>query len=119
EGEERHSELLEELERDLGLPARERLGLASAEPRPVEGLAAEHVRAGPAERVPPADGDPELIRHALAEDEPVGVVEAVRERLVRLRPSVPDAIDVREERLGHDSTSSAHGRSAKRARTSP
>ena len=69
EGEEGHAEQLEHLEGDIGLELR--LLHRVAEPRPQEGRAAERIGAGPGEGVPVADGEAEVILHALAEDLPV------------------------------------------------
>ena len=54
------------------------------EPRPVERPDAEHVHAGPRERVPEADAGPEVVLHPLAEDQPVGLVDLEREGIGRV-----------------------------------
>ncbi len=60
------------------------IGSPPAHPGPQEGLAAERVAARPDEAVPVADGEAELVLHALAEDHAVGVVPAVGERAARV-----------------------------------
>ena len=95
EAEERHAELLEELERGLHLrPRRPAIGSDVDErrvPRPVERAGAEDVEAVPVERVPVADartaGDRAIVRPG---DDPVGVVPAERERVVAVGALVAD-----------------------------
>ena len=103
EREERHAELVDELERgrDLRPCGRQRIA-GGAQPRPVERPGPEHVRARPVERVPQAYGDAEVVRHPLAEDEPVGLVDRVGQRVGRADAAKADAAgNVREEVVCH------------------
>jgi hypothetical protein len=84
EGEERRAEDAEHLEGGVGLGLRPVHPLA--EPRPLEGLAAEGVVARPDEIVPVADRDAQLLGHRPAHHHPVGLVEAVGERVVARLP---------------------------------
>ena len=98
EGEERHAEQVEHLEGDVGLHLRAFHLVRGVHPRTEEGLAAEGVAARPAERVPVADGEAELVLHPLAEHLLVRVVPAVGEALPL---PVPDRILLGEEWSGH------------------
>ena len=91
EAEERHAELLEELERgvELGLGGEHRLE-SRIVPRAVEGPRTEHVRPGPGERMPQADGDAEVVLHPLAEDQPIGLVDLEGQRVGRVEPTEAD-----------------------------
>ena len=91
--------LVEELEGRVELRARgDHRRQPRVEPGPVERPDAEHVGARPVERVPQADGDPEVVLHALAEDEPVRLVDLERERIGRIEPAEGDRPrHVREE----------------------
>jgi hypothetical protein len=72
------------------------------EPGPVERAGAEHVLTGRSERMPHAHGDPEVVLHALAEDEPIGLVDLVRQRIARLEAAEGDpGCHFREEALSH------------------
>ena len=64
---------------------------AAAEPRPLEGLAAERVAARPGEAVPVGDRDAQLVLHALAEHHAVGLVEAEGQRVVAVGALERDA----------------------------
>src|SRR5207247_10037479 len=67
-----------------------------------EGADAEDIRAGPVERVPPADGAPEVILHPLAEDEPVGLVDLEGQGIGRVEAGVWDPPGhLGEERVAH------------------
>ena len=78
------AELREELERDGHLLAgRVHLVTRVADPRPVERPDTEHVHPGPGERVPEADAGPEVVLHPRAEDEAVGFIDLVGERIRR------------------------------------
>ena len=95
--------LVEELEGgvELGPPGRQRIQ-PGAEPGPVERAGAEHVLTGRSERMPHAHGDPEVVLHALAEDEPIGLVDLVRQRIARLEAAEGDpGCHFREEALCH------------------
>ena len=96
-------ELRQELERgvDLHLGRDERVE-PRREPRSVERADAEDVRARPRERVPKARADPEVVLHALAEHRPVGLVDAERQRVRRVRAAERDPPrNAREEGLAH------------------
>ncbi len=100
---ERDTELGDELERGVELGSSGGQGIQPRlQPGAVERAGAEHVRAGRVERVPQADGDPEVVFHALAEHEPIGLVDLVRQRLARLEAAEGDAPrHLREEVLSH------------------
>jgi hypothetical protein len=73
----------EHLEGDVRLLLRQVHRVAGpvlGKPGPLEGLSAERVAARPNEGVPVADGEAEMILHALAEHDLVGLVEAEGER---------------------------------------
>src|SRR5712664_263675 len=97
EGVERDAQPLEEVERRLGLQARRFHGVGRSHPRTTEGGGAEGIGTGPAEGVPPADGEPELLLHALAEDLAILVVVPERERVGALRSFVTDGLDLGED----------------------
>src|SRR5207237_8801659 len=97
EGVERDAQPLEEIERRLGLQARRFHGVGRSHPRTAEGRGAEGIGTGPAEGVPPADGEPELVLHALAEDLAILVVVPERERVGALRSLVTDGLDLGED----------------------
>ena len=90
EGEERHIEQAEQLERDIGLGAGERHRIVAMVPGPQKRLAAERIAADPAERMPVADGETQMILEPPAADDTVLVVPAERERFVRLRAAIGD-----------------------------
>jgi hypothetical protein len=119
EGEEGHAEQAERLEGDLCLLARllHRVA-AGGVPAALERFAAERIEPGPDEAVPVADGEAQLVAHRATEDDTVGLVEAVAERLVRGRAEgralVGDRRIDREEAggawggLAHDGTPVGH-----------
>ncbi len=76
------------------------------QPRPVERAGAEDVEAVPVERVPVAHGEPQVFGHRAAGDDPIGVVPAEGEGIVRLEAFVADGVDVGEERCAHDGSRS-------------
>ena len=99
EREERHAQRGEELERGLDLGAR---GVHRVhplrEPGAVESADAEDVGSRPVEGVPEADGDPEMVFHARAENEPIGLVDPVGQWLGRVEAHEGDPLrDVGEE----------------------
>src|ERR1035437_1487634 len=100
---ERHTELGHELESGVELgPARDEGVQTRFEPGTVEGARAERVRARRVERMPYATRDPEVVLHALAKHEPIGLVDLVRKRIARLEAAERDALGhVREEVLSH------------------
>ncbi len=52
--------------------------------------------------MPDADADTQVVRHPLAQDEPVGVVDLERERVGGLQAAERDtALDLAEEWLAH------------------
>lgn len=72
------AELGEELESSIHLQTRRRHWIAAGlELGTIEGACPEDVAAGPVERMPIADGDPQVIFHTLAEHHPIGLVDAV------------------------------------------
>ena len=79
-----HAQLVEELEGNGHLQAR---GVHRVhrwvEPRAVQGPDAEHVATIPGERVPQAHADAQLVLHALAQDQAIGVVHLEGQRVVR------------------------------------
>jgi hypothetical protein len=99
EGEERHAELVEEVERRVQLGACGVHGIQTGgQPRSVQRSDPEHVRARPGERMPQADRDPEVVLHPLAEDQPVRVVDRVGQGIPGIRAGERDpAGDLREE----------------------
>ena len=82
----RHGELREELERGVEcvLGGGDRIGL----PSPRLGARPRAERIGPvgAERVPIANGEPQMLAHRLVADAPIGVVGLEGERIVGVRP---------------------------------
>ena len=70
-------------------------------PRSIERAGAEDVEAVPVERVPVAHGEPQVFGHRAAGDDPIGVVPAEREGIVRVEPFVADGVDVGEEWFAH------------------
>ena len=98
------ADLGEELEGDGHLRPRGRhLVAAAAEPRTIHGPGAEHVHARPGEGVPEADARPEVVLHALPEDEPIGLVDLEREWVGRLEPAEGDRPrHLGEEVLAHE-----------------
>ena len=105
----RDAQLLEELEGGGQPGARAGHRVGGPDPGPVEGAQAEHVGACPGERVPQADADPEVLLHALAEHEPVRLVDLVAERVARAEPAESDrSLDSGEERLTHSGNLQTH-----------
>ena len=99
---ERHAELGEELERGLHLllGGGHRLGTGGegGMPRPIERSRTEDVEPVPRERVPVADREAQVVLHAAAGDDTIGVVPAERKRVVAVGALVRDAVgDVGEE----------------------
>jgi hypothetical protein len=96
------AELREQFEREIRLRVCAFQRIAGAVPRPLEGARAEHVGAGPAERMPIADRQPQMIFHPLAEHELVAIVVAIRKRIVRVRAFVAHGgqmVEIRHARL--------------------
>ena len=89
-GEERHIEQAEQLEGDVGLGAGEIHRIGAMLPGPQEGLAAERIAAGPAERMPVADGEPQLILQPPAADHAIPVVPSERQRCGRVPAAISD-----------------------------
>jgi hypothetical protein len=94
---ERYVQLAEELERGPPLHSSGGAVVRTAQPRPVKDPAAEHIRARPAEAVPEARRQAQLIFHALAGNDPVLVVEAVAERIAAGLALEGDLRDGREK----------------------
>ena len=82
------AEQREHLEGDVGLELR--VLHRVAEPRTLESLAAERIAARPGEGVPIGDREAQVVLHPLARDHLVLVVEAIGERVGRLRSFIFD-----------------------------
>ena len=76
-----HIELMEEFEGDIGFAFCQRHRLARLLPRAIEGADAKHIRAVPAEGVPVAGGETQVIFHAFPEHQLIRVVVTKRERI--------------------------------------
>ena len=83
-----NAEQREHLEGDVGLELR--LLHRVAEPGALESLAAERIAARPGEGMPIGDGEAQMVLHPLAGDDLVLVVEAIGERIGRIRPFIFD-----------------------------
>ena len=95
-------ELREELEGGGEALPRGGHRVGSGEPWPVECTDPEHVLAVVREAVPEADADPEVVLHALPEDEAVRLVHLERKRVGRTEsPERDPALDTREEITVH------------------
>ena len=103
EAEERDAQLAQELERGIQpAPGREHRVEAGIEPGSVERAGAEDVRTRPAEGMPQADRDPEVIRHSLAQDQPIRLVDLERERVGRIETAEWNPLrDIRKELTFH------------------
>jgi hypothetical protein len=88
---------LEHLEGDVGLHLRHSDGIAVGEPRPLEGRSAEGIVALPAEGMPIADGEAQVILHALAEHLGIRVVPFEGQRLLRIPALEWDRVGDRKE----------------------
>ena len=99
EGEERDAELGDELECRVELrPRRLHRIRTGAEPGTVERPGAEHVGSRPVERMPQADRDPQVVLHALAEDDAIRLVDLVGKWIVGREAAELDPIrHIREE----------------------
>ncbi|AOW24381.1 hypothetical protein BJP26_13020 [Sphingomonas melonis TY] len=95
-----HIELAEEVEGDRAFVFRCGGIVGAAVPGAIEGAAAEDVAARPAEGVPEAGSEAEMLLHRLAEDDTGLVVIAIGEFGVALRPFVTDRRNVGEV-FGH------------------
>ncbi len=71
-----------------------------AEPRAIERLSTERIATRPSEAVPVGDGEPQVIFHALAEDDLVGIVMPEGKFVGARRPLILDLGDALEK-LGH------------------
>jgi hypothetical protein len=96
---ERHVETGEEVERGFALGARCGVVVRARVPRATEGARAEDVGARPAERVPEAHREAQVVFHPLAGDYAVLVVPAVGELVVAVGTLVTDRVDIGEK--GH------------------
>jgi hypothetical protein len=90
EGEERYIEQAEQLECDIGLGTGKRHRIIAVVPGPEKCLAAKRVAADPAERMPIADGEAQMILEPPATDDAILVVPAEGERFVRRRTAIGD-----------------------------
>jgi hypothetical protein len=97
ESEEGHVEDAEQVEGDVGLGLGHRHRVAAVHPRPQEGLAAKRVAARPAERMPIAHGETQMVFHAPPGDDAVLVVILVGERVGALRAFEPNRVRQPEE----------------------
>jgi hypothetical protein len=98
---ERHVEPGEEVERSGALGRRGGAVVGARVPRAAEGACAEDVRARPAERVPEAHREAQVVLHPLARDHAVLVVPAVRKLVVGVWSFVTDRGDIGEKGTGH------------------
>ncbi|MNG84766.1 hypothetical protein D3C76_1397930 [compost metagenome] len=73
---------MEKLECYIGLAFSQLQRFARLLPRAIEGPNAEHVCPVPAEGVPVAGGEAQVIGHTLAEDDFIGVVVAESQRVI-------------------------------------
>jgi hypothetical protein len=92
EGEERHIEQAKQLEGDIGLGTRQRHRIGAMVPGPHERLAPEGIAAGPAQRVPIADGKAQVILEPPAMDDAVLIVPAECERCLCVLAAVGDRL---------------------------
>src|SRR5664279_5020786 len=101
--EERDAQLAQEFEGGIEpAPGRQHRVEAGVQPRPIEGTAPEDVRARPAEGMPQADRDPEVILHPLAQNQPIRLVDLERERVARIEPAERNRPgDIRKESTFH------------------
>ena len=90
EGEERHIEQAEQLEGDVGLGARLRHRIRAMVPGPQESLATEGIAAGPAERMPVADGEAQMILEPPSAHDAILVVPSERERAFCVLAAIGD-----------------------------
>ena len=97
EGVERHPELLEELEGDLGLALGVGDRVRAVVPGPQRRADAEGIGQRVAEGVPVDDREPEMLLHRLVADDLVGVVMLELQRITRLGSAVRDLRDVGKE----------------------
>ncbi len=97
EREERHVEQPEQLERDVGFLFGQLKLIAAVVPGPKERFAAEGIAARPAERMPVADGEAQLVLEPLAGNDPVLVVPAKRLRRRRVRAAEGDRLGCLEK----------------------
>ena len=90
EAEERHTQQVEHLERHIGLET----GMVHrlAKPGTFERGTAEGIGAGPGKGMPISDGEAQMVLHALAKYEPVGIVVAEGQRIGAVRPLVGDGV---------------------------
>src|SRR6185295_6704804 len=79
EGEEGHIEQAEQLEGGIGLGPRQRHRIRAMVPGPQECLAAERIAAGPAERMPVADRETQVILEPPSAHDTILVVPAERQ----------------------------------------
>ena len=93
EGVERNVEQAEQVEGDFGLGPGHRHRIGATHPRAQEGFAAEGIVAWPAERVPVADGEAQVVFHAPAGDDAVLVVIMIGERIGARWTFIADRVD--------------------------
>ncbi len=109
EAEERHAKLGQELERGRqAIAGRLHRLEPGVEPGPVERAQSEDIGSGPAERMPQAHADPEVIGHPLAEDQPIRLIDLEGEGVVRIEAAERNwAGDIGKEASVHPGTSTA------------
>jgi hypothetical protein len=90
EGEEGDVEQAEQLESDFGLGPGERHRIGAVVPGPQESLTAEGIAAGPAERMPVADGEAQVILESPTRHDTILVVPAKCERTFCIRAAIGD-----------------------------
>ena len=101
-----HIQLREEVERHFPLLRGGGAVIGARMPGAVEGAAAEHVRPRPAEGVPEAGGEAEMLLHRLAQHDAVLVIETVGELVLAVRAFIADRRDVGEKVGSHVTNSS-------------
>ena len=74
--------------------------IARLVPRPEERLAAKRIEAWPAQSMPVAHRETQMLRHGLAEDLALGVIEAESQRIAAVRSVIFDRVRERIESHG-------------------
>ena len=90
---ERRADFLEELERGIHPGLRDRNGIGTLFPRPLDRAGSERIAARAAEGMPVGDGETQVRGHRLPVDHLVGIVVPERERVRALRALVGDGLD--------------------------
>ncbi|EAU65515.1 conserved hypothetical protein [Stigmatella aurantiaca DW4/3-1] len=108
EREEWHAQLLEELEGNAELLLGQGHCIPRLHPRARHRGGAEGIAPSPAEGMPVTHGQPQVLRHGSTQDEPVGLIPAVGQRVGALESLVANGGDVGKEGFTHR-RSSPHG----------